>query len=444
MKLMRIPLLGLLGLLPLLSQDVLAASAAVLDGIVVQVEEDLVLQSELNRRINSVRRQIEGRGGRLPPSDVLRKQVLERLVSESIQLQMAKRGGARVGDEQLNAAIEDMARGNRLSLEQFRSALATEGVSYAVFREDIRNEMLVSQMRQRVVGRRIFVSEQEIQNMLSQMEQQGAEAPQELRLGHIMLTVAENASSADLQKAQGRADELLAKLQGGADFAELAVANSASQEALEGGDLGWRNLNQLPGLFADAVRKLKKGELAPVLRSPNGFHILKVMDQRGGELGTTMVNQTQARHILIKTSAVMDDVQAREKLIALRDQILGGADFATLAKTESADTGSASQGGDLGWANPGQFVPEFEQTMAETGINAISAPFRSPFGWHILQVTGRRTQDQTEELKKNRAAQLLQQRKFGEEQEEWLREIRTEAFVKYLQDEDKDKNKSGS
>lgn len=439
MKLIRTALIGLMALG---SVEALAASATIIDSILVQVDEDVVLDSELTRRMASISRQIQGRGGRLPPADVLRKQVLDRLISENIQLQMAKRGGGRIADEQLNAAIEDIARGNRMSLEQFRQAVSSEGVSYALFREDIRNEMLVSQMRQRVVGRRIFISEQDIQNMLAQMEQAGA-APQEFRLGHIMLAVAENASAAELQKVQAKADELAAKLREGAEFAELAVANSAGQEALEGGDLGWRNLNQLPSLFADAVAKLKKGELAPVLRSASGFHILKVMDQRGGDEGSAMVSQTHARHILLKTSAVTDDRQAREKLLALREQLLAGADFATLAKTHSEDAGSGSQGGDLGWANPGQFVPQFEQTMDGLAENEISQPFRSPFGWHLMQVLGRRTQDQTEEVKKNKAAQLVQRRKFDEELDEWLREIRTEAYVKFLDEKDSGK-KSGS
>lgn len=422
--------LAALAALPVQAAD----TATVIDGIIAQVDEDVVLYSELDRRVNSVSQQIGGRGGRLPPRDVLRKQVLERLITDSVQLQMAKRGGVRISDEQLNATIADIARGNRLSPEQFRQALASEGVSYPVFREDIRGEMMIGQVRQRAVSRRVFISEQEVTGVLAQMEEQGS-APSEYRLGHIMIAVSENASSADLQKAQAKADAIAEKVRSGADFSEQAIANSAGQEALEGGDLGWRNLNQLPTLFAEAVRRLKKDEVAQVLRSPGGFHILKVMDLRGGEQGTTMVTQSHARHILVKTSAVVDDAQAREKLIDLRDQVLKGADFQVLAKANSEDTGSASEGGDLGWANPGQFVPEFEKEMSRLAAKEISAPFKSPFGWHIIQLLDRRTQDQTDEIKKNRAAQILQKRKFDEETEIWLRELRIEAYVKILDPE---------
>lgn len=421
-----------------------SVSANVVDGVAALVDEDVVLYSELDRRVNSIKSQIRGRGGRLPPEDVLRKQVLDRLITESIQLQMAKRGGVRISDEQLNATLADIASGNKMTPEQFRQTLAREGVSYPVFREDMRNEMMVGQVRQRAVSRRVFVSEQEINNLLGQMEQAGASAPSEYRLGHILIAVPENASTADLQKAQGRADELANKIRAGADFAELAVANSAAQEALEGGDLGWRSLNQLPTLFADAVAKLKVNEVAPVLRSAGGFHVLKVMAMRGGEARdeSAIVTQTNARHILLKPSAVLTDVAAREKLVELRNQIIGGADFAALAKTHSNDTGSAAQGGDLGWASPGKFVPEFEQALSALGDKEISAPFRSQFGWHIVQVLGRRVQDQGDELKKDRAAKILQRRKFDEEAEAWLREIRGEAYIKILAEQDA--AKSGS
>lgn len=422
--------LGILGA----SSSALAITqnATVIDGIAALVDEDVVLHSELERREKSVKEQIEGRGGRLPPEDVLRKQILDRLILESIQLQMAKRGGVRISDEQLNATIADIARNNHMTPDQFRQALASEGVSYPIFREDIRNQMMVGQVRQRLVAHRVFVSDQEVKTMESQLAQAG-EAPEEFRLGHILISVSENASTSELQKAEAKAEAIAEKLRSGADFAEQAVANSAGQEALEGGDLGWRNLNQLPTLFADAVGKLKKGDIAPVLRSASGFHILKVMDVRGGETDA-MVTQTHARHILIKTSAIMDDEQARDKLIDLRNQILAGADFSVLAKANSDDTGSASQGGDLGWANPGIFVPEFEQTMAELKPGEISAPFKSQFGWHIIQVLGRRNQDLSDEVKHNRALQILQKRKFDEESESWLREIRAEAYVKILDD----------
>lgn len=421
-----------LGLAAMAAHNALAAQATVIDGIVAQVEEDVVLYSELDRRVNSIKQQIRGRGGNLPPEDLLRKQVLDRLISESIQLQMAKRGGIRISDEQLNATIAEVARNNRMTPEQFRQALASDNISYPIFRDDIRNEMMIGQVRQRAVARRVFISQQEITDLMAQQADTGTTAS-EFRLSHIMIGVPENASSAELQKAQAKADALAEKARGGADFAELAISNSAGQEALEGGDLGWRNLNQMPTLFADAVKRLKKGDVAPVLRSPSGFHILKVMDERGGDtLPDTKVNQTHARHILIKTSAVMDDEQARDKLIELRNQIVNGADFEVLAKANSEDTGSGSQGGDLGWTNPGQFVPEFEQEMNRMKLNEISMPFKSPFGWHIVQVVGRRTEDQTEEVKKMKATQTLQKRKYDEEQEVWLRQIRDEAYIKVL------------
>ena len=401
-----------------------------IDEAVALVDDDVVLRSELDRRLASVRKDLQARNVRLPADNVLRQQVLERLITDNVQLQMAKRAGVRVADQELAQIVANIAKENGLSPEQFRLKLASEGISYELFREDLRNEVLISRVRQGAVGRRIFISEQEVQAMMETIAAEG-ENRTEYHLGHILLPISENASTDDVRDVSARAQQLVEKLRAGADFAELAIANSAGQEALQGGDFGWKTANQLPSLFATAAKSLKPGEISEPLRSGSGLHILKLFDSRGNE--RVMVQQTKARHILIKPSTILTEEEAEKKIRELLAKLKSGADFAELAKQHSDDPGSANLGGDLGWANPGTFVPVFEQTMSELQPGQISEPFRSEFGWHVMQVLERRDDDQTEERKRQQAYRFLHSRKYDEEVESWVREIRDQAFIKVLE-----------
>ena len=397
-----------------------------LDRVVAIVDEGVVMESELNAKMRGITNKLRASNTELPPMDILRTQVLDHLVNEQIQLQMAKRAGADVPREELDSMVERIRASNNLSQEQFQQQLAQEGLTLTQLREELRREMLVRQVQQGSVNRRIQVTESEVENFLSSTEGKFWTSPDYL-LGHILIAVPSGSSESEIAALQEKADTLRNEAMAGADFRRLAVANSAGQNALDGGDLGWRKVAQLPGLFADKVAELKPGEVTPPFRSGAGFHLLKLYEQRGG--GEVLVQQTHARHILVKTNEVVNDTAAYDKLNGLRQQVLDGADFAELAKEHSEDLGSALQGGDLGWANPGQFVPAFEETMNGLGINEISLPFRSQFGWHIMQVLDRRQQDMSDTMIKNQAANLLRSRRFEEELQVWLQEIRDEAYV---------------
>lgn len=401
-----------------------------LDEAVALVDDDVVLKSELDRRVDSVRKDLAARNVRLPPDDVLRQQVLERLITDNVQLQMARRAGVRVADQELAQIIENIARENQMSPEQFRLKLASEGISYELFRDDLRNEVLVSRVRQGAVGRRIFISEQEVEALIEAMAAEG-ESRTEYHLGHILLAIPETASTDEVREISAKAQQLVSKLRGGADFAETAIAHSAGQEALQGGDFGWKNGNQLPTLFASAAKNLRPGDVSEPLRSASGLHILKLFDSRGNE--RVVVQQSRARHILIKPSTILSEVEAEKKARELHQQLKNGADFAALAKANSEDPGTVNQGGDLGWSNPGAFVPAFEQAMARLEPGELSEPFRSEFGWHVLQLMERRDDDQTAERKRQQAYRILQSRKYDEEVETWVREIRAQAFIKILE-----------
>ena len=414
----------------LLSTALTAHAGQALDEAVALVDDDVVLKSELDRRVSSVRQDLAARKVRMPPDDVLRQQVLDRLITDNVQLQMARRAGVRVAEQELAQIIENIAKENNMSPEQFRLKLASEGLSYELFREDLRNEVLISRVRQGAVGRRVFISEQEVDAMMETLAAEG-ESRTEYHLGHILLAIPESASTDDVRAASNKAQQLVSKLRDGADFAELAIANSAGQEALQGGDFGWKTANQLPTLFASAAKSLSPGQISEPLRSASGLHILKLFDSRGNE--RVVVQQTLARHILIKPSTILNEVEAEKKIRDLHQQVKNGGDFAALAKAHSEDPGSANQGGELGWANPGTFVPAFEQTMAGLQPGEISEPFRSEFGWHVMQVLERRDDDQTAERKRQQAYRVLHSRKYDEEVESWVREIRDQAFIKILE-----------
>lgn len=397
-----------------------------LDRVVAIVDEGVVMQSELDAKLRAIKAKLTAGQTELPPEEVLRAQVLDHLVNEQIQLQMAKRAGANISPQELDAMVERIRSSNNLSQEEFARQLALEGMSLNQLREDLRREMLVRQVQQGSVNRRIQVTESEVDNFLNSTEGKFWTSPDYL-LGHILIAVPSGSSDAQLAELEAKAKRLSEEANAGADFRRLAVANSGGQNALEGGDLGWRKVAQLPGLFAEQMGGLKVGQTTKPFRSGAGFHLLKLYEQRGG--GEVLVQQTHARHILVKTSEVVNDTDAYDKLMGLRQQVLDGADFAALAREHSEDLGSALQGGDLGWANPGQFVPEFEEAMGQLGVNELSLPFRSQFGWHLMQVLERRQQDMSDTMKKNQAANLLRSRRFEEELQVWLQEIRDEAYV---------------
>ena len=400
------------------------AAPQLLDEVAAVVEDDVIMQSELDARIDMIEKQAQGKS--LPPADVLRSQVLEQMITESIQLQMADRAGVRISDDQMTEALNRIAAQNKMSLDQFRQTMESEGVPFDQARSQIENEMRISRVQRYQVGERIQITDQDVDYFLASDLGKMASAA-EFHLGHILISVPSDASASDLKKAKAKADELVKKLRNGADFRETAIAESAGQNALNGGDLGWRKEAQLPGIFADAVPKLNAGQVADPIKSASGFHIVKVLEKRGGT--TKLITQTKTRHILIQTNELRDQQDAKDLIASIYQRLQAGEDFAALAREYSDDPGSGASGGDLGWVNPGGMVPSFDATMQETAVGHISAPFESQFGWHILQVEDRRETDVGAENQRNQVRNMLYQRRFEEELPIWLRKIRSEAYV---------------
>jgi peptidyl-prolyl cis-trans isomerase SurA len=405
-----------------------------LDHIVAIVDSDVITRSELDSRINLIVQQMNKQGGKLPPHDVLEKQVLERIISDRLQLAYAAQTGLRVDDSQLDKTLERIADQNKMSLPDFKTALDKEGINFDKFREDIRKEIIIARLREREVDNKVVVTDSEIDNALT-TQNASQDSDDEYDVAHIMVRVPEQASPEDLQKLRAKADDALKKLQGGADFGQISAAMSDAPKALEGGDLGWKKPNELPELFQEALKPLKKGELTAILRSPNGFHILKMVDRRGNST-PMIVQQTHARHILIKPSEILSDSEAKQRMDSIKERLDNGANFAELARQYSED-GSASKGGDLGWANPGDMVPEFEKAMDALAINQISEPIKSRFGWHIIQVLERRNQDVSKESARLKIRQEIKNRKADEAYQDWVRGLRDKAYVEYRND-DKD------
>jgi len=403
-----------------------------IDRIIAVVNNDVIVQSEMLTRMRVVIEQLEKSGVPAPPRDVLEKQVLEQLILDRLQMQIAASTGIRVDDEALNRQIADIARRNNLTLREFRDILQRDGFVFAAFREEIRRELVKSRVQQRQVQDRVQVTDRDIDNFLATRDKQGGENP-EYRLGHILVAVPDGASPEELADAKDEAEDIIARLRAGANFGRTAAAESDGQQALEGGDLGWRKGGELPTLFEEVAPKLEKGGVSHVIRSSSGFHIIKLIDVRGAE--RHVINQTHARHILVKTNEVLSANAARSRLRVLRARILNGADFTELAKASSDDPGSAVKGGDLGWLNPGDTIPPFEKTMNSLEVGVISEPFETQFGWHIVQVMGRRDRDSTEEVRRAKAAEALQKRKVDEELQSWFRQIRDEAYIEYRLDE---------
>jgi peptidyl-prolyl cis-trans isomerase SurA len=398
-----------------------------LDRIAAIVNDGVVLNSDLDQQLEAVSARLRQQKLDLPPQNVLRQQVLERLVVQEIQLQRAQHDGVKVTDETLNAALSDVARRNNLTLSQLPQALAEQGLDYGAYRDDLRKEITLSMLRQRDVLERIVVTPKEIDQYLEKQSKRPS-GNHEYNVSHILIAVPQDASQGQLDDAARRASEVYQKAGGGEDFARLAVAYSNSQTALEGGSLGWRKETELPTFLTDVVAKLKPGEVSQPLRTPTGFHIVKLNEVRGSE-AKAIENQVHARHILMKTTELADDATVKQKLNALRERIVKGEDFAGLAQTNSEDPGSAPQGGDLGWTGPGSFVPEFEQQLAKLKDDEISEPFKTQYGWHIVQMLGHRQFDATDEVKRRKAMEAIRASKADEETEIWVRRLRDEAYV---------------
>ncbi|MFK7730540.1 MAG: peptidylprolyl isomerase [Pseudomonadales bacterium] len=404
-----------------------SAATQLLDKVAVIVEDDIIMESELQGRIAAVTANIQKQQAEMPDLDELRHQVLERMIVESLQLQMGDRAGVRITDAALNDAVENIARSNGMALEQFRAALEAEGSSYVGMRENIRQEMILKRVQQGNVNNRVQITESEVDNFLNSEEGRIMTSPS-YRVGHFMIVADESMDSSQRTAAAGAAAQLVAELRSGGAFEELLQSNQYRGFAAQGGDLGWRKKEDLPSIFTEVVPELTVGGVADAIEAGSGWHIVKLMEQRGGE--ARMVDQTQVRHILIKPSEILTVEEARVKIAGFREQALSGeVEFADLAKQHSEDIGSASEGGELGWTNPGQMVPEFEQVMLNTEQGAISQPFQSQYGWHILRVDDRRSQDMSDRIVKNQASQYIYERKFEEELEAWLQKIRDEAYV---------------
>jgi peptidyl-prolyl cis-trans isomerase SurA len=403
-------------------------SAIPLDRILAVVNDEVILESELQEMESTVRQQLYQRNANVPPTDVFRRQILERLIIQRIQVQTARKVGIRVGDDSLNAALKQIASKNGLSLREFRDVLEQDSISFADFRESIREEMIISRLRKNQVEDKIVISDREVNNFLATQESQGA-TETAFQLAHILVSVPDAASPEQVQAAQAKLDKIRSLLNDGAAFSEVAAGYSDGQNALEGGDLGWRKAGELPTLFADVVPALAVGEVSDTLRSGSGFHLVYLSDKKSEE--THLVKQTLASHILVRTNELTTDADAEKRLNQIRERIMNGDDFAELARAHSDDTGSAIDGGSLGWTSPGVMVPEFEEKMDELANGDISEVFKSRFGWHLIKVFERREQNMAEEFKRTKARSEIKRRKVAEDMENWLRQIRDEAYVEY-------------
>jgi peptidyl-prolyl cis-trans isomerase SurA len=402
------------------------------DRIIAVVNDEAITAFDLRARRATVEQQLRGQNVQLPPRDVLERQLLERMITDRVQLQFAKETGLRISDIELDAAIRRIAEGNRVSLPDFRAALERDGIHWAKFREEIREEITLSRLREREVESRIVISDGEIDNYLVNPDQGNESGSIEVQAAHIVLRVPEQASPDQLMRIGARAQAALDQIRRGENFAKVAASYSDAPDALSGGTMGSRPLDRLPALYADAVRKLKPGEASDILRSPAGFHIVKLIDRKGdrGVKQVVALKQTRARHILIKTNEIVSEAEARRKLVALKERLDNGAEFAELARLHSNDL-SATKGGDLGWLYQGDTVPDFEKAMDALKINQTSEPVQSPFGFHLIQVLERRTEDATAERQRLAARQVLRERKSDEAYQDWVRQMRDRAYVEY-------------
>ncbi|MEO8132949.1 MAG: peptidylprolyl isomerase [Betaproteobacteria bacterium] len=409
-----------------------APKVATLDRIVAVVNDEVITQYELEDQKRLVTSQLKRAGTELPASDVLEKQLVERLINDRAQLQWAKDSGIRVDDAQVERTIGRIAEDNKMTMTQFRELLKQDNVPYAKFREDLRGEITLARVREREVDNKIVVTEAEIDNYLATQATQIGNA-HEYRIAHILVLLPEQASAEQIQARRARAEDALKQLRDGKDFAQVAAGYSDASDALSGGNLGWRPHGRLPTAFAEVVPKLKVGTNSDLIKSPNGFHIVKLLEERATG-GKTVVNQSRVRHILIKVNEVVSEADAKTRIDRLKDRLDRGGKFDELARLNSEDL-SASKGGDLGWLSPGATVPEFETAMDKLAIDSVSAPVRTPFGWHLIQVLERRKEDITLERSRETARTAIRARKSEESYQDWLRQLRDRAYVEYRLDE---------
>jgi peptidyl-prolyl cis-trans isomerase SurA len=407
------------------------AYAEVLDTIIAVVEDDVILEGELQKETAAIEQRMQQSNAALPPAYVLRKQVLEKMIVDKLQRQLAEKAGITVSEEQLNSSAADIARRNNMDVEQFRVELEGQGITYQSFLDNMRNEIIINQLRGREIGGRIKVTDREVEHYMETQDKIGEESTQ-YHLGHILIAVKEGASSTEIQKAMGKADDLVKKLRAGQDFSQTAISDSDDANALKGGDLGWRAFSEIPTLFVNEIAKMRQGDVSEPIRSPSGFHIIKMLELKGTD--NHMIIKTKVRHILVKTNELVDDAEAQKRLSALKARIAEGDDFAALARAHSDDKGSALKGGSLDWVSPGDLVKPFEEAMVKLGINELSEPVQTQFGWHIIQVLGRENKDDSSEFKKNLVRDAIRKRKIEEETELWMRRLRDEAFVEIYQD----------
>jgi peptidyl-prolyl cis-trans isomerase SurA len=406
--------------------------AVPLDRVIAVVNDEAVTQWDLSEQRRIVLEQMKASNVPPPSQDVLDKQVLERLITERALLQHAKDNGIRVDDTTVERTIARVAEENKLSIDEFRKVLEREKIPYANYRDDIRRQLLIQRVRDREVDSKLTVSDAEVDNYLATVNAQaGGEA--EYLLSHIYVTLPEQASPDQIEARRRRAEEALAEIKSGKPFTQVAASFSDAPDALQGGSLGWRTPARLPSVFADYVRNMKKGDVSTVLRSPGGFHVVKLEDLRSRN-APTVVDQTHARHILIKVNEVTSEADAKARIDRLRDRIAGGAKFEDLARVNSEDTSSA-KGGDLGWLSPGDTVPDFERAMDKLKPDEVSPPVRTPFGWHIIQVLERRKQDVTDARRRDQARLALRERKSDEQFSDFLRQLRDRTYVEYRLDD---------
>ncbi len=406
----------------------LSSTGELLDGIAATVNEGVVLKSEVTRELRRIIENLRAQDAQIPPTSTLASQILERLIIRRIQLQRAERIGIRIPDEQLNITLADIAQRNAISLSELPTMLAQQGIEYTIFRSEMREQLTIDQLRQRDVITRINVTPRELEEHLARLAGRATQN-EEFRLAHILISIPSDATVDNSSAAESNVFSILERARNGESFFELAVANSDGQSALQGGDLGWRRGNELPTLFADIVPELEPGQISEPTRSASGFHLIRLDERRGAD--PIMEQQTHARHILLTTNEVLDDDAVRQKLMAIRQQISAGDDFAAVATVMSEDPGSAVNGGDLGWSGPGIFVPEFQAVCDSLEPGEISEPFQSPFGWHIVLLLDRRVQDMTEEVERREAIMAIRNSKLEEETELWTRRLRDQAFVEY-------------
>ena len=406
--------------------------AVVLDRIVAVVNNEVITRADLDQRLHAATLQLKQQGTPPPPRATLEKQILDRLITDSVQLQLAKETGLRVDDSELDRAIQRIAQENKLTLDQLRATLEKDGVPFRRFREDIRSEIILSRLRQREVDNRIVVSDGEIESFIN--AQQGLVGRgEQYNLSHILVTVPENAGPEQIQARRSRGEQVLQQLATGADFRQVAAAFSDAPDALQGGAMGWRDGARLPSLFLDVLKSMQPGGVSPLLRSANGFHIIRLNERRGAG-APVMVRRTHARHILVKTNELIPQGEARRRIESLKERLDNNADFAELARLHSEDA-SGSKGGDLGWLSPRDTVPEFEGAMNALKPGEISTPVQTPFGWHLIQVLERRDEDMSRDRQRLVAQSALRARKADESYQEWVRQLRDRAYIEYRLDE---------